>query len=333
MTEALSILSDLKQKIYKPIYFLSGEETYYIDQISDYIEDKVLDEADKSFNLNVLYGKDVDVQTIITEAKRYPMMGQYQVLIIKEAQNVKDLEKLEQYLENPLNSTILVICYKYKTVDKRTKFSKAINAKGVLLETKKLYDNQLGDWIMGFMKDKPCSISPRASILLAEFLGANLSKIANELEKLMINIPAKTEIGPEHIEKYIGISKDYNNFELQKALGNLDVLKANQIINYFGNNPKANPLIVTISLLFNFYSNILNFHYAEDKSERNIASLLKVNPFFVKDYVAAARNYNIRKTVEIIGHLREYDLKSKGVGSANVPDEALLKELIFKILH
>jgi DNA polymerase III subunit delta len=333
MKEAISILSDLKQKNYKPVYFLSGEETYYIDQISDYIEDKVLDEADKSFNLTVLYGKDVDASTIMTEAKRYPMMGQYQVLIVKEAQNVKDIEKLELYLDNPLSSTILVICYKYKTIDKRTKFSKVIGSKGVFLETKKLYDYQLGDWINGFMKDKSCSISPKATMLLAEFLGTSLSKIANELDKLMLNLPAKTEISPAHIEKFIGISKDFNNFELQKALGTRDILKSNQIINYFANNPKANPMVVTISSLFSYFSNILSFHYAPDKSEKGIATQLKINPFFVKEYVAAARHYDIRKTVEIISYLREYDLKSKGVGAASISEEGLLKELIYKILH
>jgi DNA polymerase III subunit delta len=333
MKEALAILADLKNKKYRPFYFLSGEETYYIDLISDYIEDNVLDESEKAFNLSVLYGKETDYLTIASEAKRYPMMGEHQVVIVKEAQNIKDLDKLEPYIENPQPSTILVICYKYKTIDKRTKFSKAIASKGVYLESKKLYDSQVPDWINSFMKNKPCSISPKSALLLTEFLGNDLSKIANELDKLMLNVPPNTEISPAQIEKFIGISKDYNNFELINAIGTKNVLKCNQIINYFANNPKNNPPILTISTLFGFFTKLLNLHYSPDKSERALAPLLGISPFFVKDHLAAARNYDIRKTVEVISHLRVYDLKSKGVDAGNMNEEALLKELIYKILH
>jgi DNA polymerase III subunit delta len=332
-SEHTQILNDLKNKKYKPVYFLSGEEPYFIDQISDDIEANVLDESEKAFDLTVLYGKDIVWQQIITEAKCFPVIGKYKVVIIKEAQNVKDIEEIEKYVIQPSPQTILVICYKYKTLDKRKKVVKVIEGAGVYLETKKLYDDKVPGWINDYMKGKNFSVSARAAVLLTEFLGNDLGKIANELDKLMVNVPEKTEITPAHIEKYIGISKDYNNFELQKALGFRDVLKANQIINYFAANPKNNPMVVTMITLYSYFSTILNFHYLPDKSERSAAAALRVNPYFVKDYIAAARNYDIRKTVQVIGLLREYDMKSKGVDSGNAEDGELLKELVFKILH
>ena len=328
------ILQDLKNKVYHPVYFLTGEETYYIDLISDYIEKNVLDEAEKDFNQSILYGKESDITTIISEAKRYPMMANHNVVIIKEAQHLnKEIDKLESYLDNPTPTTILVFCYKYKKIDGRKKFGKTLKKKAVFLETKKLYDNQVPDWITNYLKKKNYPITPQAALLIAEFLGVDLSKIVNELEKLIINVPEGNEITPDTVETNIGISKDFNNFELNKALGKKDVLKANKIIYHFSKNEKDHPLVVTVGLMYSFFTNILKFHYEKDKSRNNIASVLRVSPFFVGEYEVAAPNYPIRKAVKIIEYLRDYDLKSKGVNNASTANSELLKELVFKILH
>jgi DNA polymerase-3 subunit delta len=328
------ILKDLKNKVYHPVYFLTGEETYYIDLISDYIEDNVLDEAEKDFNQSVLYGKESDLMTIISEAKRYPMMANHNVVIIKEAQHLsKEIDKLEAYLENPTPTTILVFCYKYKKIDGRKKFGKELKKKAVFLETKKLYDNQVSDWITTYLKKKNYTITPQAALLISEFLGTDLSKVVNELEKLTINVPEGNEITPDTVEKNIGISKDFNNFELNKALSSKDVLKANKIIYHFSKNEKDHPLVVTIGLMYSFFTNILKFHYTKDKSRNNVASILRISPYFVGEYEAAARKYDIKKSVKIIEYLRDYDLKSKGVNNASSSNSELLKELVFKILH
>ncbi len=329
------IISDLKNKIYKPVYFLSGEEVYFIDLITKYISDNVLTEAEKSFNQTVLYGKDTEIHTVINSAKRYPMMANYQVVIVKEAQNIKNIDDLIHYAENPLKSTLLVINYKYKTLDKRKKLFKAIQEKGVLYESKKLYDNEVPAWINGYLKNKNRTIDPGAGMLLTEYLGNDLSKVANELDKLIITLPdGEFNITTTHIEKNIGISKDYNNFELHKALTQKNVLKANRIVNYFSRNTKDNPFTMTIATLYHFYSKVLTYHFIKNKSDkRSVASTLKVNPFFIGDYEKAAKNYNPAKTVEIISLLREYDLKSKGHNNVSTPDGELLKELVYKILH
>ncbi|CAN5907834.1 DNA polymerase III subunit delta [soil metagenome] len=329
----LDIISDLKKKVYKPVYFLSGEEPYFIDQISDFIEKKVLDENEKEFNQTVLYGRDTDVGTIIGEAKRYPMMSDKMVIIVKEAQNIRNIEDLDSYIANPLNSTILVICYKYKTLDKRKAFPKTVAKKGVLFESKKLYDNKIPDWISAYLKDKKYTISPKSSQLLTEYLGNDLGKISNELEKLMINLPPGTEITPDHIQMNIGISKDFNTFELNDALTKKDVVKANRIINYFASNSKEHPLVLTIASLNSFFVKLLRYHGLEDKSKESAAKALGVHPFFVSDYINAARNYPMQKLKAIAGYLREYDLRSKGVDNASADDGALMKELIWKILH
>ena len=329
-----NIISDLKNKVYHPVYFLTGDEPYYIDMISNYIEKNVLDITEKDFNQSVLYGKDTDIKTIISEAKRYPMMANHNVVIVKEAQHLaKDLDQLENYLDNPTPSTLLVFCYKYKKVDGRKAIGKKLKKKTVYFDSKKLYDNQVPDWITANLKAKNYTITPHATILIAEFLGTELSKIANELEKLTINLTAGSNITPEIVEQNIGISKDFNVFELNNALGSKNIIKANQIINHFSKNEKEHPMVVTIGVLYSFFSNILKLHYLKDKSQNNIASVLRVNPFFVKDYQTAARNYNIRKAVKIIEYLRDYDLKSKGVDSASTSPGELIKELIFKILH
>jgi DNA polymerase-3 subunit delta len=327
------IQSDLKNKIYYPVYFLAGEESYYIDVLSDIIEKNVLSESERDFNQTIVYGRDTNPLDIISLAKRYPMMASHQVVIVKEAQDVQKIEELESYIMNPLESTVLVLNYKYKNVDKRKSFYKKIEKKGILFESKKIYDNQIPAWINNYLQNAGYSITPKASFMLAEFLGSDLGKIVNEINKLIINIPGKTEINDDLIEKNIGISKDFNIFELQHAIGSRDILKANRIAIYFAANPKENPLVKTITILFGYFSKLLIYHQLKDKSKNNVASALSINSFFVKDFQVAARNYNMGKLTHIIGLLREYDLKSKGVNNISTTDGELLKEFLFKILH
>ncbi len=355
MKEVTQILTDLKRKIFKPVYFLSGEEPYYIDLISDYIEKNVLDESESEFNQTILYGKDVDLNTIISAAKRFPMMSEYQVVIVKEAQNLKELNKssaddeevvektkktaasvnnpLVSYLQNPQPSTILVFCYKYKTIDKRSVVYKSLQKNHVFLETKKLYDNQLSDWITNYIQDKKFKIGPKASFLLAESLGNDLSKISNEVEKLIINLKENEEITYEAIQDKIGISKEFNVFELQDALAKKDILKANRIIYYFASNEKEHPAIMTLSTLYGYFSKVLLYHFAPDKSKFALSQTLGVNPFFIDGYTKAAQNYSTAKLKQIFYLLKEYDLKTKGVNNSGVNNGELMKELIFKILH
>jgi len=332
LDEVKQLVADINSGNIKPIYFLMGEEPYYIDKISEYIEENVLTPEEKGFNQVVLYGRDIAIDDIVENAKRYPMMSERQVVIIKEAQDLsRTIEKLDSYANNPQLSTVLVINYKYKKLDKRKSLYKAVNKVGVVYESKKLYENQVSDWIRRVLSAKKYSISPKAAQMLVEFLGTDLSKINNELEKLQIIIPKESQITPELIEENIGISKDFNNFELRKAVGERNVLKAHQIIKYFAENPKDNPMVVTVALLFNFFTQLLQFHGLTDKSPRNAASALKVNPYFVKEYVLAARNFPMKKASSAISVLREFDLKSKGVQSNNVRQGDLLKELLYKI--
>ncbi len=333
MNEVRNIVSDIKNGNIKPIYFLMGDEPYYIDKISDYIEDTVLDEAEKGFNLQVMYGRDATIEGIVSSAKRYPMMAERLVLIIKEAQGLSlNIEKLVAYAENPQPTTVLVLNYKYKKLDKRKKLHKVITKTGLVYESKKLYDNQVGDWIRRVLSGKKYQIEPKASQMLVEFLGTDLSKISNELDKLMLVLPKESIINDKHIEDNIGISKDFNNFELRKSVGEKNVLKVNRIINYFAENPKKNPLVMTISLLNNYFTQLLSFHGLNDKSKNSVAKNLGVNPYFVDEYFIAARNYPMRKTAQIIAFLRDADVKSKGVG-ASQSQRDILKELLFKILH
>ncbi len=333
MDEVKQLVADIKSGNLKPIYFLMGEEPYYIDKISDFIEQNVLSEEEKGFNQMVLYGRDVSIDDIVANAKRYPMMAERQVVIVKEAQDLsRTIEKLVDYASNPQPTTVLVVNYKYKKLDKRKALYKAINKIGVVYESKKLYENQVGEWIRRVLSPKEYSITPKASQMLVEFLGTDLSKINNELEKLQIILPKGSQITPELIEENIGISKDYNNFELRKAVGNKDVVKAQQIVNYFGENPKANPMVVTVSLLFNFFAQLLHYHGLNDKSSRSVASALRINPYFVNEYITAARNYPMKKVSMIISTLREFDVKSKGVGANAVPQGDLLKELLVRIM-
>ncbi|WP_152287768.1 DNA polymerase III subunit delta [Flavicella marina] len=333
MNEVNQIVSDIKNGNAKPIYFLMGEESYYIDKISDYIEQNVLSEEEKGFNQMVLYGRDVTVEEIISQAKRFPMMAEKTVIIVKEAQDLsRTIEKLVPYVENLQESTVLVINYKYKTLDKRKKLHKIASKYGVVFESKKLYENQVADWIRKVLNGRNYQMEPKAALMLVEFLGTDLSKISNELDKLTLILPEGTIINPAHIEENIGISKDFNNFELRKAVGNKNVVKANQIINYFSNNPKSNPTVMTVSLLNSYFTQLLMYHGLQDKSKANVAKNLGVSPYFVNDYVEASRNYPMRKVSQVIGFLREADVKSKGVG-ASLSQNDLLKELLFKIMH
>jgi len=329
------IIADLKNKIYKPIYFLFGDEPYFIDLITKYIQNNVLTEEEKAFNQTILYGKDTDIHSVINAAKRFPMMANHQVVIVKEAQDIKDIEPLVYYATTPLKSTILVINYKYKTFDKWKKLYKVINENAVAFESRKLYDNEIPGWINNYVKTKNKQIDPNAGMLLIEYLGNNLGKIANELDKLIITLPEKEDkITTAHIERNIGISKDYNNFELHKALTQKNVLKSNRIVNYFAHNPKDNPLTLTLTSLYMFYSKVLAYHFIKNKKDRrSVAATLKVNPYFLGDYETAARQYNPKKVVEIIELLREYDLRSKGYNNVSTSHGELLKELVFKILH
>lgn len=329
------IARNLKNKIYSPVYFLMGEEDYYIDRISDYIMDTVLTETEKEFNLTLLYGSDTDIVSIINAARRYPMMSKYQVVIVREAQNLKNLDELIHYLQKPMSSTILVICYKHGTLDRRKKITAELEKAGVLFESKKLKDTQLPGFISSYLKRKQVEIEPKASEMMAEFVGTDLNRMAGELEKLIITLPAGQKgITAEQIERNIGISKDYNNFELRNALIEKDVFKANQIVKYFEDNPKNNPLQVTLAVLFNFFSNLMLAYYAPDKSDQGIASQLGLrSPWQAKDYMAGMRKYTGVKVMQIIGAIRTCDAKSKGIDNPSTPDGELLRELVYFILH
>ncbi len=334
MDEVVKIVNDIKAGNIKPIYFLMGEEPYYIDKLSDYIEQNVLSEDEKAFNQTVLYGRDVTIEDIVSTAKRYPMMAERQVVIVKEAQDLtKTIDKLENYAENPMPSTVLVFCYKYKTLDKRKKLPKLVAKSGVLYESKKLYENQVGDWIKRVLAGKKYSIEPKANAMLVEFLGNDLGKINNELEKLQIILPKESTITPKHIEENIGFSKDFNNFELLNALGSKNQLKAYQIVQYFSDNQKANPLVVTTSTVFGFFIKLLKYHGLKDRNPKNVATVLGVSPFFLKDYDVALKNYPMRKVSQIVSFLREIDVKSKGVGANGLPQSDLLREMLFKIFN
>jgi DNA polymerase-3 subunit delta len=329
-----AIIQNLKKKIYHPIYLLQGEEPYFIDIISNYIEKNVLSEAERGFNQTVFYGKDSDPVTIAESSMRFPMMAGQQVIIVKEAQSLNKIETLASYAEKPLSSTILVLNYKYKNLDSRTKLAKAIKKNGVVFTSKKIYENKVPNWIESYLKDKNYSIVPQAAQILTAYLGNDLSKVANELEKLVIAVKDTNKITPGHIEKNIGLSKDYNIFELQNALGEKNVFKANQIIRHFGANPSANPIQKTISNLYFYFSKLFTYHFLKDKSERNVSAELRVHPFLAKSYIAAAKQYSPTKLYEIVGILREYDMKSKGFEVSTMVDMAdLQKEMIYKILH
>lgn len=328
------ILQNLKKNIIHPVYLFQGEEPYFIDVLSDYIEKNLLSEAEKGFNQTVFYGKDSNAVTIAESCLRFPMMASRQVIIVKEAQSLAKIEVMASYAEKPLASTVLVLNYKYKNLDSRTRLAKAIKKNGVVFTSDKIKDYKLPEWIDGYLKNQNYTITPQAAQILTAYLGNDLGKVANELNKLVIAVKNSNKITPEDIEKNIGFSKEFNLFELQNALGEKDALKANQIILYFGANPTQNPIQRTIVSLFGFYSKLFTIHFLPDKSERNVAAQLGMHPYFAKNMIAASRKYSPTKLYEIIGFLREYDVKSKGFEVSTMIDSGdLQKEMIYKILH
>jgi DNA polymerase III subunit delta len=329
------IIRDLQQKKYAPVYLLMGEESFYIDMISDFIQNKILDDSQREFDQLIVYGKDTEIGSIINAARRFPMISPYQILIVKEAQHIKELEKMEFYLQNIPKTTILVICYKYGTVDGRRKWVADLKkAGGVVYESVKLRDYEMGSWINKYAAGKGLQLEEKAVLMLSDFLGTDLGKVANELDKLAItNPPGTGRITPDIIEKNIGISKDFNIFELQDALINNDKLKAFRIVRYFADNKKVNPIQMIAAQLFGFFSNLMIFHYLPVKTAEAAASDLKVHPFVAKNYVKAAQRFNAWKTMRIISWIRETDARSKGVNNVAADDGDLMKELIYKILH
>ncbi len=330
------ILSDLKKKKFRPLYFLYGNEPYFTDAISDYIEENALSEDEKAFNQVVLYGADVNHIAIVDQARRYPMMAQFQVIILKEAQEMRDLKDLEKYAEQPTESTILVICYKHKSFNINTKFGKLLQEKGLAFEGKKLYDNQIPDWIGDYLQQKELKISPKAGELLAQYIGTDLSVVVRELDKLALHIPTGTEIMPQHVETYVGISREYNVFELQKALGQRNQDMVSRIMQNFIANPKSNPFIMVVASLASFFSKVYMLHFVKNEPDASVQKKLGLrSSYALRDYRAALRNYPLSKTEQIIADLKTYDLKAKGVDYITTGKEEgdLLKEMLWKIMN
>lgn len=327
------IIKNIKQKQFEKIYFLHGEEPFFIDAITDAIVENAMDDSERDFNQNILYGKECDAGSLIADAKSYPMMGERRLVVVKEAQEFKEIELLESYFANPVETTIFVLCYKHKKFDTRKKLIKTAASNGLVFLSEKVRDYKLVDWISNYAKDVGYQISPKASMLLAEFLGTDLSRISNELEKLSILVEKGTIINEVHIEENIGISKDYNFFELSNAFAERDYLKASKIVNYFEKNPKMGPLIPVISNLFSYHTKLMRVHFSKDKSPASLASTLGVAPFLVSQYVQAARIYNPKKLAENITILQEYDLKCKGIENASASDGELMKEMVYRLMN
>jgi DNA polymerase III subunit delta len=327
------IIQQIKHRVFHPAYLLCGEEPYYIDLIAEAIEKEVLQDSEKEFNQTILYGADTDIRELAGLVKRYPMMASHLVVIVREAQAIRDFEPLQSWLEAPSKSTILVLCYKYKKPDKRKSFYKAISKHGVVFESDKLKEWQLPNWIVGYVKEQGYTISEKGCMMLAEHLGNDLSKITNELGKVFVSLQRGSQVTPEIIERDIGISKDYNIFEFQKAIGTRDLLRANQIMLHFGNNLKENPLPVIMAILYTYFAKILKLHFAGTTDRAKQASLIGVSANFLQEYQLAAKNYPAQKVIRVFGYLRQYDLRSKGVNNENTDHAELLKELLFKILH
>jgi DNA polymerase-3 subunit delta len=332
------VLKELKKKHFAPLYLLHGDEPFFIDKVTDFIEENALPVADRSFNQYILYGKDLTVPSLLSYAKRFPMMSERQLILVKEAQGIQGIEQkemqaaLEAYAKNPLPSTVLVLAFK-DSVDERRTWVKAFDQQGILMSSKKMYDNKIPDWIIDYCHESGVKISPKAVQMILENVGNDLKRIASEIDKIIINLKVNEEINASVVERFVGISKEYNYFEFQKSLIQKDVLKANQIVNFFASNPKDNPLAPIILLLFNFFSKVLLAHTTSDKSEKNLAAVLGVNPFFVKDYIQTLRHYSLPKVVQIIHEIKEIELQAKGIDSVSSPDSEKLKELTFKILH
>lgn len=332
MEEAKLIASEINKGNFSPLYLLYGEEPYYIDAISHLIEHKALPEEARAFNQLVLYGKDANIEDIVSQAKRFPMMAERQLIVVKEAQHLsRQIDGLQEYAKNPLASTVLVLCYKYQKPDKRKGFFKAFQKNGVVLESKKIYDNKIPAWINDLIRSKGFTTNPAVPHLLFEFLGGDLSRIEKELDKLTIHIEKGSNITPDLVEQHIGISKDYNNFELKKAIGERDLLKAFKIINYFARNPKDNPFLMTVSILHSFFSQIMQYHGLTDHNPKHVASSLGISPYFIHEIKSAAQQYPMKRVSQILKHIKDLDLKNKGLGSPS-DHENLLKELLIKIL-
>jgi len=331
------ILRDIHAKRFLPVYFLHGEEPFFIDRIAGAIEADALPETEKGFNQTILYGKEVDHLALLDYLRRYPMMSERQVVILREAQEMKSLAELASYFENPMPSTVFVVCHKHKKFDMRTKAGKALQGKNtVLFESKRLYENQIPDWISGYCKSEKLTIEPQAAALLAEYLGADLDKIANELDKLALNLPAGTAVAPAHVQEYVGISKDYNVFELQKAFATRDVSKVARIREHFAANIRRNPIVVTIGSLYTYFSKVYMLHSMKSSSDADMVKTLELrSDWFLKEYKIAANNYSPAQTARVISLLKEYDLRSKGVDNdtTSTGEEELMKELFWKILH
>ena len=333
------IIRDIKAGKFSPLYVLHGEEPFFIEEISNAIKDAAVDEVSKDFNETILYGRDTELVDVLAAARRFPMMSERQLVLVREAQDLKcwkrkdELQKLEAYAENPVGSTVLVFAYMNKKIDGRSKAVKTLNKNGVLFLSEKVRDYKLAQWVDGYVKEQGLGLDARASQLLAEYLGNDLRKVCNEITKLKVVLPQGTVITTELIEKHIGISKDYNVFELQRALGQKDIGKASMIVNHFEANPKNNPLAMVIPVLSAYFSRIFVYHGLRDRSQQTAAKSLSCSPFAVRDYAAAAVSYPVGKLARIFGYLREADRKSKGQGNATISEGMLLRETIFKILH
>jgi DNA polymerase-3 subunit delta len=329
-----SLWSDLEKKRFHPVYFLYGDESYFIDMVSDFFENRILSDSEKAFNLTVLYGHEVDHKAVIDSARRYPVMAPEQVVILKEAQYMKTLADLSIYIENPLESTHLIICYKDKRLDKRTGFAKHLLEHAVVVESRRLYDNKVPNWVVNYLGERGYRIGIGEATLITEYLGNDLSKVVNELEKLALNVPAGSDISRQHIQDHIGISKDFNVFELQKALAVKNHRLAYRIVDYFISNPKNHPLVMVISVLFNFFSKVYLLHFMRQERDTEVQKALELSSiYFVREYKTAAKNFPLRETENIILMLKDFDRKAKGINRDNVTDGELLKELIFNVLH
>ncbi len=329
---AEQIIRDWKRKIFKPVYWLEGEEEYFINEVMDFAEHKILPEEEKSFNLTVFYGKDADWASVVNACRRYPMFAERQVVLLKEAQQMREIAKLEPYIMQPLGSTIFVVSYKDKKVDGRSKLAKLLKEKGELLSTKKMYDNQLPEWVTELLQSMGLTIQQKALALLIDHIGNDLMRIKSEVEKIQINLGNRKAIDEDDVEKYVGISKEYNAFELQIALAKKDLARSLRIIQYFESNPKAAPIQLVLPTLYSFFSKVYMIFGIPGPDEKTTASVLGVSPFFVKDYLTAAKNYGFAGTENALLLLHHYNLKSVGVGSVNVEDASLLKELVVKLV-
>lgn len=329
---AEKIIGDWKKKQFKPVYWLEGEEEFFIDKIVDYAEHHILSESEAGFNLMIFYGKDADWTQVVNACKRYPMFAERQVVLLKEAQQMRDIDKLESYIEQPLASTVFIVSYKEKKVDGRSRLAKLLKEKAVLYTTKKMYDNQLPEWTNELVKSKGYTITQKAVLLLVDHIGNDLSRIDNEIDKMLVNLGGRTSITEDDIEKYVGISKEYNPFELQGAMAARDVAKAMRIIQYFEANPKAAPIQLVLPTLYNLFSKTYMIFGQSSKDEKGIAASIGVNPYFVKDYMMVARNYGYEGVERALLLLHHYNLRSVGVNDMGTSDASLLKEMVVKMV-